>query len=90
MIRIKVNTAVPRYITLMRTEWLPKIDSLHCTGCGSCVAACPEKALALLGQKASLVNVAACTYCRTCEAICPTAAIDLPFLICFAPNQDLP
>ncbi|MEZ4594976.1 MAG: 4Fe-4S binding protein [Chloroflexota bacterium] len=74
----------------MRTEWLPKIDQIRCTGCGTCVAACPEKALALVGQKASLVNIAACTYCRTCEDICPEIAIDLPFLICFAPQTAAP
>ncbi|MCA9919700.1 MAG: 4Fe-4S binding protein [Anaerolineales bacterium] len=68
----------------MSIQWLPKVDHTYCTGCGSCVSACPEQALSMIKPKIILINLAACTYCRTCEDICPNEAIELPYLICFA------
>lgn len=75
------------YPTRMETTWLPRLDPALCTGCGDCIAICPENALAQVAGKAALTRPDACTYCTTCEDVCPTGAIELPFLICFTPEQ---
>lgn len=67
----------------METTWLPHIRQDICTGCGDCVALCPENALTTTQGKAALTYPDRCTYCALCEDVCPVAAIDLPFLICF-------
>jgi ferredoxin len=66
----------------MQTDWLPRINTQACTGCGECVARCPTGALARLNSKAALVYPEHCTYCAACESICPAQAIELPYLIC--------
>ena len=63
-------------------DWLPTIDRVTCTGCGSCILACPVDALGMVDGKADLVKPEACTYCLACEGLCPVSAIQLPFLIC--------
>lgn len=64
---------------------LPIIDSDRCTGCGICVDTCPTNALSTIDGKAVLVTPDACTYCTACQNVCPEDAIDLPFVIVFAP-----
>lgn len=56
-----------------------------CTGCGACVAACPQRALSLQselaegrGQKRVAVDAARCTACAQCLAACPRQALVLP------------
>ncbi|MCC6904424.1 MAG: 4Fe-4S binding protein [Anaerolineae bacterium] len=66
------------------SQWLPRIDSALCTGCGDCVTLCPVDALGMVGGKAVLAVPDACTYCTACEDACPVEAIALPFLICLA------
>lgn len=61
--------------------WLPKIDTVRCIGCKSCVTQCPADALESVGGKAILAHPQQCVYCAACEDVCPTAAIELPFLI---------
>lgn len=55
-------------------DFLPIVDTSHCTGCGWCVAACPLHLLSLerLGWKKSAVvhDSAACTGCKKCEFKC--------------------
>lgn len=47
-----------------------------CTGCGSCVDACPLDAIRLVRVKA-VVDGAACAGCGACAAQCPVQAISL-------------
>ena len=63
-------------------NWLPRLDSSTCTGCGDCIAACPTNALGQVEGKAALVVPDLCTYCSACETLCPVGAIELPYLIC--------
>jgi glycyl-radical enzyme activating protein len=51
-------------------------DADKCTGCGECVAACPESALTLANGKAQL-NRALCTDCGKCVPVCPSGALFL-------------
>ncbi len=61
--------------------WMPVIDQSTCTGCGECVAHCPENALGSRNGKAAIVRPDACSYCGACETLCPVGAIELPYLI---------
>lgn len=49
-----------------------KIDADHCSGCGMCVEACEQKAIADI---AMTVVSARCIGCGACEKVCPTNAI---------------
>ncbi len=50
-----------------------RIDG-HCTGCGMCIATCPERAL-WPGAKRPLANAHVCTVCLACVEVCPVDAI---------------
>jgi thioredoxin reductase (NADPH) len=57
----------------------PVIDPLRCLGSSSCVTACPEDAIGIVGGKAVLVNAASCIGHGACFAACPVDAIKLVF-----------
>jgi ferredoxin len=46
----------------------------RCTGCGACLATCPERAL-LAAPGRPLVVVDRCTTCLACIEVCPSDAI---------------
>jgi len=52
-----------------------KIDEEKCTGCGLCVNACHEKAIAIVNGKAKLVREDYCDGLGNCLPVCPTNAI---------------
>jgi NAD-dependent dihydropyrimidine dehydrogenase PreA subunit len=51
------------------------IDEFKCNGCGLCVEACHEGALALVNGKAKLVREDFCDGLGDCLPVCPTGAI---------------
>lgn len=57
----------------------PTIDFLLCSGCGRCVAACPEKIITLetvgFRKNAVMVHPERCTSCGRCVIACPVAAL---------------
>jgi thioredoxin reductase/ferredoxin len=57
----------------------PVVDPGRCIGSGSCVTACPEGALGMVGGKAVLVNASACIGHGACQPACPFDAISLVF-----------
>lgn len=52
-----------------------KVLTDECTGCGSCVDACPFGAITLENDVAVIGDK--CTYCGTCVDVCPVSAIVL-------------
>ena len=55
-------------------RWL-HIDD-WCTGCGSCVDACPSRALRVVGGRCQ-VDRARCVLCGYCGAACPDFALKI-------------
>ena len=54
-----------------------EIDANKCNGCGLCVNACHEGAIAMVDGKAKIVNEAYCDGLGACLPACPTDAIRL-------------
>ncbi|MBE0536548.1 MAG: 4Fe-4S binding protein [Phycisphaerae bacterium] len=52
-----------------------KIDEAKCNGCGECVTACAEGAIAIIGGKARLVSEIYCDGLGACLGTCPQDAI---------------
>ncbi|WP_341888669.1 NAD(P)-binding domain-containing protein [Variovorax sp. YR752] len=57
----------------------PVINPSRCIGSGSCVRACPEEALGIVGGKAVLINGSACIGHGACLSACPVEGISLVF-----------
>lgn len=74
-----LNTAIEDGLT-EAISLHPVINHALCIGCGSCVAACPEKnVLGLIHRKAELVNPTNCIGHGACKSACPEGAIKLVF-----------
>lgn len=66
-------------------NFLPRIESDGCTGCGRCVPVCPVSALGLVSaqsphdrrRKLARVDAAVCLGCGVCAGSCPQHAIRL-------------
>lgn len=54
-----------------------EIDEKKCDGCGQCVTACHEGALALIGGKAQLVKDTFCDGLGACIGECPQGALTI-------------
>ncbi|HJJ58527.1 MAG TPA: 4Fe-4S binding protein [Methanocorpusculum sp.] len=53
-----------------------KVDVSTCTGCTSCVDACPAEAIEIENDKAKII-AADCVDCETCVDECPAGAISM-------------
>lgn len=62
-----------------RHGWLPAIDTVRCTGCGWCIAACDLHLLSLevvqWKKSSTLRDADRCTGCSDCAVTCPFHAI---------------
>lgn len=52
------------------------IDKEKCTGCESCLDACPSEAIKMNGGKAC-IDTDACVDCGVCVDECPVEAINM-------------
>jgi ferredoxin len=56
-----------------------EVDTKRCTGCGRCVAACPDRLLTLevsgYRKHAAMRGADRCRSCRTCLPACPVGAL---------------
>lgn len=67
------------------TNYLPKIETEKCTGCGKCVDICPVEAMTLISAndpknpkiKIAKLEEDICLGCGLCVRACPTSAIKL-------------
>ena len=53
-----------------------KVDLDKCTGCGTCVEACPSEALTVENEKI-VVDEDACVDCGVCVDECPEEALSM-------------
>jgi len=62
---------------------MPWVYKDRCVGCGVCIDSCPENAISMQGEKAS-IDQDKCTFCAKCFTACPQGAIrpnsENPFL----------
>lgn len=65
----------------MTPVFLPQINPHKCISCELCVRACPNQALAMIEDIATVVKPEACNYSGICQEICPTEAISLVYEI---------
>lgn len=54
-----------------------RIDPDLCDGCGKCITACSEAALAIENRKAFLISEDFCDGMGRCMPFCPTGALSL-------------
>jgi NAD-dependent dihydropyrimidine dehydrogenase PreA subunit len=54
-----------------------RIDEERCTGCGKCVLACAEGAIAIIDGKAKVVNEVFCDGLGACIGECPEGALTI-------------
>jgi len=52
-----------------------KVDQEKCTGCETCVSACPTDAIKMKDSKATVTD--ACVDCGSCVEECPVDAISM-------------
>ncbi len=57
----------------------PRIEITTCIGCASCVRACPEHVLGLVGGVAAVINGTRCVSHELCVEACPVGAITMHF-----------
>ena len=62
-------------MTYVRNGETLALDRALCNGCGRCIAVCPHAVLAMVDQKAQIVDSEACMECGACSNNCETGAI---------------
>ena len=53
---------------------MPWVDQEKCVGCGVCIDSCPEGAISMENEKAT-ISQDKCTFCGKCFSACPQEAI---------------
>lgn len=53
---------------------MPWVDQEKCIGCSVCISSCPENAISMENDKAT-ISQDKCTFCGKCFSACPQEAI---------------
>ena len=53
----------------------PAVVPAECTGCGTCVAACPATAITLDPLSKAVIDYSKCIECFCCHELCPSGAV---------------
>lgn len=53
---------------------MPWVDQDKCVECGICIDSCPEAAISMKNEKAT-ISQDKCTFCGNCFSACPQEAI---------------
>lgn len=62
---------------VVRSSWQNSVDSVLCSGCGTCEERCPFKAMTLGSDEKAVVNKRKCMGCGLCISTCPEQALTL-------------
>jgi dissimilatory sulfite reductase (desulfoviridin) alpha/beta subunit len=63
-------------VGLVGRAW-PDLDPAECAGCGACIQACPDQALAGEAGQAPALERESCQGCRRCSTACPAGCFTL-------------
>lgn len=55
----------------------PVFTHRACDGCGTCMRACPAKAIAMDGQRRPQVDLRKCIRCYCCQELCPRTDVEV-------------
>ena len=55
----------------------PVFTHRACDGCGTCVRACPAKAISMDGQRRPQVDLRKCIRCYCCQELCPKTDVEV-------------
>ena len=55
----------------------PVFTHRACDGCGTCMRACPAKAIAMDGQRRPQVDLRKCIRCYCCQELCPKTDVEV-------------
>jgi ferredoxin len=74
----ELSNMPPGVYRALRNQFVrsPEFDREKCTGCRTCVDACPVKCIGGEGKELS-VNYSTCIRCYCCQEVCPEEAIYL-------------
>jgi len=75
---IRARRTRPGTRSILKSEFMAKIDQDACTGCGVCIEKCQFGAINLsLTQGRAYINRRECFGCGVCRSVCPSNAISI-------------
>ena len=60
-------------------DQIPAINPEICTGCGTCVAVCPDRVIGVSAGGQAEITGTSCMACSHCFCVCPAAAVSVPW-----------
>jgi len=75
---IRARRTQPGTRSMLKSEFISKVDQNACTGCGTCVRRCQFGAINLsLTRGRAYINPRECFGCGVCRSVCPSKAISI-------------